>query len=378
MSNRPRAAYIHIPFCVSKCWYCDFNSYGGLESIFGDYVNALVKEIERAATGPDGGLDSVYFGGGTPTVLGANDIAKILTAVERSLGIGSDAEATIEANPGTVDYQKLLDLRSAGFNRLSLGIQSFDDKFLRSIGRIHDCAQAMEAYEAARRAGFDNIGIDLIYALPGQTVDHWNRTLDQAIKLSPEHVSLYGLTIEAGTRFGELRDQGKLPIVDEETDAEMYELAIDRLTSAGYEHYEVSNFARPGRRSRHNTVYWLNEPYFGFGAGATSYINGARSRRVARPMDYIRAINTCSSLIEFSESLDRRARLGETMVMGLRMLEGVNIEQVRRATGIDPLLEYASEIDTLTSRGLIEVTEKRLRVTHRGLLLLNDVAEHFV
>ncbi len=378
MNHRPRAAYIHIPFCVSKCWYCDFNSYSGLESIFGDYTRALAREIERAAPGPDGRLESVYFGGGTPTVLETADISAILDAVKRCLGIGSNTEITIEANPGTVDRHKLCDLHEAGFNRLSLGVQSFDDEFLRSIGRVHDCAQAIEAYEAARRAGFANIGIDLIYALPDQSVDHWNHTLDTAIRLGSDHVSLYGLTIEPGTRFGELNDLGKLPVVDEETDAKMYELAIEKLTSAGYEHYEVSNFALPGYRSRHNTVYWLNEPYFGFGAGATSYTEGARSRRVASPRDYISAIDSGEDALEFTETLDQRARLGETMVQGLRMLEGVDTERVRRAVGLDPLIECASEIDLLTNRGLIEVTDHRLRVTHQGLLLLNYVAEHFV
>lgn len=378
MSKRPQAAYIHIPFCVSKCWYCDFNSYAGLEPIFDDYVSALIIEIERAAPGPPDGLDSLYLGGGTPTLMDVSGLGDISKAVSRILGLAPNAEITIEANPGTVDEAKLTLLREAGFNRLSLGIQSFDDEFLRSIGRVHDCAQAIEAYDAARRAGFANVGIDLIYALPSQTVRHWSRTLDTAISLSPEHISLYGLTIEQGTRFGDLRDQGRLLVVDEDTDAQMYELAIEKLTSAGYEHYEVSNFARPGYRSRHNSVYWLNEPYFGFGAGATSYVDGVRSRRIAGPRQYVEAINSGTDAIEFSETLDQRARLGETMVQGLRMLDGVDAARVRHMTGLDPLSEFASEIDSLTARGLIQVTNSHIRVTHQGLLLLNYVAEQFV
>ncbi len=303
-----------------------------------------------------------------------------------------DCEVTIEANPGTVDEAKLAALREAGFNRLSLGVQSFDDEFLRSIGRSHTRAQALDAYSTARKAGFANVGIDLIFALPGQTLSHWRGTLGTAAGLHPEHISLYELSIEEGTRFAELCAEGEIEPIDEDTRVEMYESAIDGLIGAGYEHYEVSNFARPGFRSRHNTTYWLNRPYYGFGAGATSYISGARARRVAHARDYIRAIKSDASglafrpeasdvwpdLIEFSETLDPRARLGETIILGLRMLDGIDLARVRTETGLDALTEYAPQIDRLTARGLVELTDTRLKVTHRGLLLLNDVAAEFV
>jgi oxygen-independent coproporphyrinogen-3 oxidase len=387
--KRPKAAYIHIPFCVSKCWYCDFSSYPGLEPIFQDYVRALISEIERPTNfppcegGTEGGearpgLDTVYFGGGTPTVLSSPDLSAILGAIRGSLGIAEAAEVTIEANPGTVDEAKLRDLREAGFNRLSLGVQSLDDEFLRAMGRVHTRAQALRAYDAARRAGFANVGIDLIFALPGQTLAHWSNTLDSAIGLAPEHVSLYELSIEEGTRFAQLCAEGKLPATDEDAQLAMYELAIDKLTGAGYEHYEVSNFARPGFRSRHNTVYWLNEPYYGFGAGASSCVSGTRARRIASPSDYISAIDSDSDAIEFSETLEPRARLGETIVQGLRMLEGVELARVRRETGFDVLREFAAQIASLRERGLIEVADGHLRVTHAGLLLLNDVSREFV
>ena len=416
-ANRPLAAYVHIPFCVSKCWYCDFNSYAGLEPIFDDYVHALITEIERTASlfppyeggteggsdlegtpappggpsGASGPLDSVYFGGGTPTVLTARQLADILDTIRRTLRIAPDCEVTVEANPGTVDDAKLSALREAGFNRLSLGVQSFDDEFLQSIGRAHTSAQALDAYAAARKAGFENVGIDLMFALPGQTVEHWRETLDTAIELNPEHVSLYELSIEEGTRFAELCADGEITLVDEDTRIEMYELAETMLGRGalllgrdlqsrpkGYEHYEVSNFALPGFRSRHNTTYWLNQPYYGFGAGATSYINGTRARRVAHARDYIAAVTSGSDAIESSETLGPRPRLGETIVLGLRMLEGVDLARVRSETGFDPLAEYAPQIDRLTHRGLIEITDTRLRVTHEGLLLLNDVAGEFV
>lgn len=382
-----RAAYVHIPFCVSKCWYCDFSSYAGLESIFEDYVRALTSEIERAADFPpyEGGtevgkarseLDTVYFGGGTPTVLPARDLSSILDALRGSLGIAEGAEVTVEANPGTVDEPKLRDLREAGFNRLSLGVQSLDDEFLRAAGRVHTRAQALDAYHAARSAGFINIGIDLIFALPGQTVAHWSSTLDAAIALAPEHISLYELSIEEGTRFAKLCAEGKLGPIDEDARLAMYELAISVL--GRYEHYEVSNFARPGFRSRHNTVYWHNEPYYGFGAGATSYVDGARARRITDPKQYIAAINSGSDAISTSETLDPRARLGETVIMGLRMLEGVDLSRVQSETGFDVLSEFAPQIAMLTERGLIEIAAGRLRVTHAGLLLLNDVSREFV
>lgn len=399
MSNepaRPGAAYVHIPFCVSKCSYCDFNSYAGMESVYADYVCALTAEIKRSADGGHGepplrsddtcsgrspcwpDLDTVYFGGGTPTVLSVSDLSGILDAVRQSLGIAPEAEITIEANPGTVDLPRLAGLRQAGFNRLSLGVQSFDDEFLQSIGRAHTRQQALDAYEAALRAGFENVGIDLIFALPGQSLAHWEHTLETALALSPKHISLYELSIEEGTRFAQFCADGKLQTPDEDTQLAMYELAIAELTGAGYEHYEVSNFAMPGFRSRHNTVYWLNHPYYGFGAGATSYVAGTRARRIADPRRYAVAIESGSDAVEFSETLDDRARLGETIVQGLRMIEGVEIERVSRETGLDPLQEYASQIVELKARGLIDLADGRFRVTHAGLLLLNDVSREFV
>lgn len=396
----PQAAYVHIPFCISKCWYCDFNSYPELEPIFDDYVGALIAEIEttlpsvlQKIEGESDVLTSVYFGGGTPTTLSARQLSAILDALRRTFGLSSDCEITVEANPGTVDEAELRALVEAGFNRLSLGVQSFDDDLLRSIGRTHTRDQALDAYANARRAGFSNIGIDLIFALPGQTVPHWHDTLETAMSIRPEHISLYELSIEEGTRFAEMRAAGRLAPVEEDARAEMYELAIAKLTAAAYEHYEVSNFALPGFRSRHNMTYWLNHPYYGFGAGATSYIYGTRARRVAHPRDYIAAVAKKGTvhaarasgqsvfspgLIEFSETLEGRAHLGETMVLGLRMLDGIDLARVRAETSLDPIVEYADQITHLIHCGLLELTGTRLRVTHRGLLLLNDVAREFV
>lgn len=375
----PAAAYIHIPFCISKCHYCEFNSYPGMESIFAQYTQALITEIENIPQpSPARPLETVYFGGGTPTLLPADYLLDILSAVRASFRLADDAEITLEANPGTVDETKLAQLRRDSFNRLSVGVQSFDDEFLAKIGRAHSREQAIEAYHAARRAGFGNIGIDLIFALPGQTLDHWRSSLDTAISLGCEHVSLYELTIEEGTRFAEMCAQGKLDLPDEDLQTDMYEMAISKLTQAGFEHYEVSNFARPGYRSRHNQVYWRNEPYYGFGAGATSCVDGTRARRLADPRAYITAVCSESDAIESSEHLAGRAILAETIIQGLRMLDGIDVSAIDSAYCTDLALEFETEIARLKQRGLLEEIDGHFRVTHQGLLLLNDVAGEFV
>lgn len=379
---RPRAAYVHIPFCISKCHYCDFNSYPGLETFFDSYTRAIIREIEQTAadteTVPDDALDTVYFGGGTPTILDAGQLGEIFGAVDKNLHIRPDAEVTLEANPGTVDLSKLERLRGLGFNRLSLGVQSLDDEFLALIGRAHSAEQARAAYRAAREAGFDNVGIDLIFALPGQSLRHWERTLEQAVELHPEHLSLYELTIEEGTRFAEMCAGGELELPDEDDQLAMYEMAIEKITSAGYEHYEVSNFALPGYWSMHNQVYWRNEPYFGFGAGATSYVNGERLRRVENPRTYISAVESGGHAVESSECLEGRALLAETVIQGLRMLQGIDMYKIRQETGTSIAHEFAPEVSRLRDRGLVEIDGNYLRVTRQGLLLLNDVAGEFV
>lgn len=380
MIDIPKAAYIHIPFCVSKCWYCDFNSYSGMDSFFDSYACALMSEIRQVRKNDQSSLQTVYFGGGTPTVLPAEKLEAILGELRCSIGIDEDAEVTLEANPGTIDANTASRLRHAGFNRISLGVQSFDDAFLRTMGRIHSRDQATAAYNTVREEGFCNVGVDLIFALPGQGLGHWSDTLDAALQLKPppEHLSLYELSIEEGTRFAELLAAGRLEPGDEDLRLRMYELTISKLSEAGFEHYEVSNFARPGFRSRHNMVYWMNGPYYGFGAGATSYMNKIRSRRISDPRKYIDAISFGGEAVEFSESLDCRERLGETIIQGLRMLEGVDLVRTQRRLGLDPMAEFAAEIESLVRRGLVELADSHLRVTHSGLLLLNDVSQEFV
>ncbi len=383
----PASAYFHVPFCVSKCHYCDFNSYVGLESLFSDYVQAVAIEIERTASqsrlgsgiaGRKVPLSTIYFGGGTPTLLAPHLLGLILEALEASFSIEKGAEITIEANPESVDRAKLKDLKTIGFNRLSLGVQSFDDAILSRLGRSHKVRDAIAAFHYARLAGFEQINVDLMFALPGQTVEHLVSDLDELLSMRPEHVSLYELTVEPGTALSRMQEVGSLSLADEDEKLIMYETAIYKLVSAGYEHYEVSNFALPGFQCRHNLVYWRNEPFYGFGAGATSYVAGVRSHRLSDPKEYIECVLAGRDPVDRSEKLSGRSLLGETLMLGLRMLNGVNVGQVRLRTGLDPLIEFNKEIDELIRRGLLEITDNRLRVTHSGLLFLNDVCETFV
>lgn len=369
---------MHIPFCVSKCHYCDFNSHPGHEDLFDSYVEALLAEIARTPSPGGTTLDTIYIGGGTPTVLPARSLISILSALRDSFGLAADAEVTTEANPGTVSASDLSQLRAAGFNRISLGVQSFDESLLRRLGRAHTVDQAVEAFNSARSAGFDNVGIDLIFALPGQTISHWATTIEAAVALCPEHISTYELTIEEGTRFADLCAEGALDLPSEDEQVEMYELAIAGLTRAGYEHYEVSNFALPGFRCRHNVVYWRNEPHFGFGAGATSYVNGVRAKRVADPRGYVDAIGAGADAIGSCECLTGRALLAETIIQGLRLLEGIDLADFRDRTGADLAREFSRQIARLEARGLVVMTDSTLKVTGQGLLLLNDVASEFL
>lgn len=374
--------YVHIPFCVRKCLYCDFASYPGKEPLFEPYVRALRSHIRRAAERfQDVRVPTVYFGGGTPNVLPPEMLASILNEIRRAFDVDVDAEVSIEANPGVVGYQSSVisetgcGLLPAGFNRLSLGVQSLNDDELRQLGRVHDAEEAVEAFHEARAAGFGNISVDLMYGIPGQTSTSWHQTLEGALDLGSEHVSLYSLTVEEGTPFHRMQCEGRLELPGSDIEAAMYEDAIRTLTSAGFVHYEISNFARPGFESRHNTRYWRNEPYFGFGAGAASYIEGTRSASVTDVEEYIRRVEAGESVTESEEHLAGREAMGETMFLGLRMLQGVDLRDSRYA---EAERIFAPEIEGLIERGLLERADGFLRLTHRGLFLANEVFAKFV
>jgi oxygen-independent coproporphyrinogen-3 oxidase len=371
--------YIHIPFCLSKCRYCSFNSYADLGHMYETYAKALEKEILLFGEGEMAWqAETVYLGGGTPTVLSVDLLRNILEACRERFILAEDAEISVEGNPGTVDLSYLRGLRELGVNRLSLGVQSFCDEMLALLGRVHSFGDAIEAYHAARHAGFDNINLDLIYALPTQTLAQWRTDLAQATALRPEHLSLYCLSLEEGTPLAEMVAAGSLPSPDSDLAADMYTWAEEFLENARYQHYEISNWATTGHECRHNVLYWRNRPYLGFGAGAHSFHGERRYHNVAAPAEYIRLVVAGGDTLGGSEVIDEALEISETMIMGLRLCEGVSLEDFEERFGL-PLTEaYEGQIRVLVAQGLLDMNDRGLRLTPRGRLLGNEVFERFL
>ena len=382
--------YLHIPFCVSKCPYCDFNSYGvGVGQVrnlpppetarVSTYLEALARELElrsKEARGEESG--SVFFGGGTPSLLRAEQLGAVLESVRRQFHIKAGAEVTLEANPGTVTPEKLRRLREAGFNRVSLGVQSFSERLLQTLGRAHTAREGREAMAAAREAGFENLNLDLIFAIPGQSQREWEETLEEALKVRPEHISAYCLTVEEGTRFAELMQRGELEGVGEEEQLEMWELACRLLERTGYRQYEISNFARPAYECQHNLIYWRNESYLGLGAGAHSYLEGIRWRNVSSPEEYGRLLGQGRLPVRGAERLSRQREMGETIALGLRLSEGIGGREFARRFGISLEEAYGSVPARLEAEGLVRRDGRGLRLTPRGRRVANEVCLQFI
>lgn len=382
--------YIHLPFCRARCAYCDFNSSTGLETWFERYAEALIEEMAQASeqhrgqaprrgqSGP--AVGTVYLGGGTPTLLPLAVLERILEGAGQAFCLAADAEVSIEANPGTVDAEMLRALRGMGVNRLSLGVQSLDDGELRMLGRIHTAAEAIEAVDGARRAGFDNVNLDLIYGLPGQALSQWKDTLERAVALQPEHLSCYALSVEEGTPLAAEIACGTLPEPDPDLAADMYELAEEWLTAERWGHYEISNWTRGSRHEcRHNLGYWRNEPYLGVGAGAHSWAGRLRWANVAWPPDYAARLLAGQSPVAFEETIGPELEIGETMMMGLRLVEeGVGYERFRGRFGQDLRQRFSAELRELEESGLIAVEADRVRLTPRGRLLGNQAFGRFL
>jgi oxygen-independent coproporphyrinogen-3 oxidase len=362
--------YVHIPFCLVKCRYCGFNSQ---PSRAGDgtaeYCRALIKEISRRDPGP-GKPETVYFGGGTPSLLTAGQLSEIQCQLsQRYGGFASDCEVTIEANPGTADREKLCALRNAGFNRLSLGAQSFNDSLLKTMGRAHQAAQIKRAVDDARGSGFDNLGLDLIYALPGQRFEMWREDLRRAVDLGPEHISLYSLTYEEGTDFFRAKEQGRIAPCDESLEAEMYLWAIEEMIQRGYEHYEVSNFALPGRRSRHNLNYWMAGDYSGYGAGAHSHRGSRRWSNLRDSERYVAAMKEGDDPTEMEEILSPEQQQFEALFLGMRMTEGIDVSSFRERWGQEPRRGREGLWARWQTEGLVEPGAEKMRFTRQGLML---------
>jgi oxygen-independent coproporphyrinogen-3 oxidase len=355
--------YVHVPFCLTRCGYCDFNAYAGLGHLAPRYAKGLRREAELAA--PDWSstdFASVFFGGGTPTTLPASELVELLAGLRAILGVRDGAEVTVEANPDTVDERYLRELGEGGVSRLSIGVQSFDPQVLDALERIHRPESARAAFAAARASGFGDVNIDLIYGAAGESLDSWGRTLDEAIGLGPEHLSCYALTIEPATPLGRAVAAGRKPAPDPDVQADMFELACGKLASAGYDHYEVSNWARPGRECVHNLGYWRARPYLGLGAGAHSHRGDMRWWNIRPPLTYLEAVETGTLPVAGEEQLDAGQRRLEDLLLRLRTTQGLGSGEVS-----------AEAVADVAREGLVVEAGGRVRLTERGMLLANEV-----
>lgn len=379
--------YLHIPYCLSKCPYCDFNSVAASAWPEAEYVAALERELATYAQDEvfsGAHISSVYFGGGTPSLFAPRSFERILERIEQLWGLPSGVEVTIEANPGTVDFPKLAALRAAGINRLSFGVQSFQPKYLALLGRIHSATEAIAAVEAASRSGFTNLNVDLIYALPGQTEAEWEDDLRQACALGPTHISAYNLTYEEGTPFAAWRRNGRLVPVGEDTEIQLFQLTEHYLRARGYERYEISNYARRHAACRHNLGYWKSSAYVGVGAGAHGFQPrgglhgwGYRWANERAPHRYLRAVEERGHARVAVEHRDRKTAAGEFVFLALRCVDGVNAAEYCRRFG-QRLEEDFPVIAELEGSGLLEVTAQGWRLSSRGTLLADSVFAHFL
>ncbi len=374
--------YIHIPFCRSRCSYCDFATGIYQGELAERYVSALAAEV--AATEHTGNhVDTIYFGGGTPSLLTPLQLERILVAVHDRFAVDRDPEITLEMNPGTVTRDQLRAFRDLGVNRASFGAQTFDDAELAKLGRSHTSADTLKTFNDLRDAGFANVSFDLIAGLPGQTLAGWQRNIEQSLALQPEHLSFYLLEVHSGTPLADHIRRGIQPKPDDDLAAVMYEWMIQRASDAGYEHYEISNLCRPGFRSRHNTKYWTGAPYFGFGCSAHSFapaING-RSRRWSNQRDVLRYVEAVeqavSPVVEDHELSDADLR-AEALFLGMRMMRGVDVREYNELFGVDLRAEHRDDLDRFREAGLVEFDGDLIRLTRNGALMSNEVFAAFV
>jgi len=372
--------YIHVPFCSKKCHYCAFVSSNPQGDEIAEYPELLMRELQLHTSGhlP---VDSIYFGGGTPSLLQPLQLAQLLEGIAGQARIQTDAEITLEVNPGTVDQMTLQEFRNAGINRISLGMQSFDDHFLASLGRIHTVEQSRQAFQDVREAGFNNVSIDMIHSLPGQSLDQWRSELQHAITLCPEHISIYGLTIEENTPFARIYRHDSPELADEDLSADMFELADELLTASGFDHYEIANYARPGHRSHHNSGYWVRDGYLGLGVAAHSFLRDGYGVRFRNPdtLDDYRRMVLSGRLARIDEhQLTQSDAMAEYMFLGLRLAEGVDLDAFEREFGRPFEFVYGPIAVDLVRLGLIIQNGSVLTLTLRGMLLSNRVFEKFL
>ena len=374
MQAKPSSAYVHIPFCTQICYYCDFSKVFIKNQPVDAYLEHLIQETRSYEIGK---LRTLYIGGGTPTALSAQQLAYLLTELPKVMDLSEVEEFTIEANPGDLNPDKIAVLKDSQVNRVSLGVQTFDNKMLKKIGRSHQEQDIYDNIRHLKQAGFDNISIDLIYALPGQTMDQVKENVAKAIDLDIPHMSLYSLILENHTVFMNRMRRGKLPLPKEELEAEMFEYIIEELEKGGFEHYEISNFSKPGFESRHNLVYWDNAEYYGLGAGASGYVDGIRYKNHGPIRHYLEAVEAGKARI-IEEHLTLEEKMEEELFLGLRKKTGVSKARFEEKFGVSFDQRYGQVVASLTEQGLLVPDDKQVRMTKRGLFLGDTVAEKFI
>ncbi len=371
--------YIHIPFCKQKCLYCDFLSFSNSQDVWETYIEILKSElIQKATFFREYKIKTIFWGGGTPTILPPKLIQSIMSTLYHYYNISNSCEITIESNPGTLNLPFLKDLKQMGFNRLSMGVQAWQNFLLKKLGRIHTIEEFLNNYHAARSAGFKNINVDLMFALPEQNLTHWVETLENIILLQPEHISAYSLIVEPGTPFHELYNQKKIILPDEALDREMYAITNNTLSSHGYYRYEISNFSKKGKESLHNQTYWKTQEYIGFGLGAHSYINGTRFHNTYDMKKYLASKHDFSLQTEESEILTTTQQYEEFMFMGLRMTEGVSEQEFFHRFGTQIKDIYGNILKELIQQNLIQKNKQSYSLTLRGIDISNYVFEKFL
>jgi len=370
--------YVHIPFCSSRCSYCDFATGLYQTELAERYVHGLIQEI-RSSRYAGETIDTIYFGGGTPSLLATGQLDRILASLHERFNVAADSEITLEINPGSATPEKLRAFRSLGVNRASFGAQTFDDAELAKLGRSHISADALRTFADLRDAGFANVSFDLIAGLPGQTLERWQRNIKQALDLAPEHLSFYLLEVHSGTPLAEHIRRGIQPQPDEDLAGVMYEWMLEQAAAAGYEHYEISNLCRPGFHSRHNVKYWTAAPYYGFGCSAHSY--DGKTRRWSNHRDvlkYVEMIESGGSPVVEEQQLTETDVRAEAVFLGMRLMQGVDLRRYRESFGVDLRDEHADDLDRFCKAGLVELEGDLIRLTRTGALLSNEVFAAFV
>ena len=367
--------YIHIPFCKQRCFYCDFPTFSGKERFRKDYIEALVKEIEEKCS--DYLIKTIFIGGGTPSYLEENELEKLLITVSK-LNLSNKLEYSMECNPGTVNEEKLKIMKKYGINRISFGLQSCNDNLLKKIGRIHTFDEFLENYNLARKVGFNNINVDLMYGLPNLTIKDWENTLERICDLKPEHISAYSLIIEEGTAFHNLYEKNILKLPSEEDERVMDKLTKEILKANGYHQYEISNFALEGKECEHNKVYWSLKEYIGVGSASSSYIDGSRFSNTTNINDYIEKINNNVSVVIDKYENSIKDEMEEFVFMGLRMISGIDLLRFKKKFGIDINSIYKEVIEKNIKDGLLVVKEDKMFLTAKGMELSNSVMSDFI